>query len=87
MRQGISTPPVILSFMKFCAARTILVKLHLDDCSRGGWIRIYDDIFINGGDNMPFLSGFCQNHSVNLRTEIRVLFFEETCFFWIIHCI
>ena len=36
---------------------------------------------------MPFWSGFCQRHSVNLRTETRVLFFEETCFFGIIHCI
>ena len=36
---------------------------------------------------MPFFKpGFCQSHSVNLRTETRILFFEETCFFGIIHC-
>ena len=29
---------------------------------------------------------FCQSHSVNLRTKTRVLFFDETCFFGIIHC-
>ena len=31
MRLSISTLPVILSFMKFCVARTSLVKLNLDD--------------------------------------------------------
>ena len=30
--------------------------------------------------------GFCQSHSVNFHTETRVLFYEETCFFRIIHC-
>ena len=38
---------------------------------------------------MPFLKTqvFCQSHSVNLRTETSVLFFEEICFFFgIIHC-
>ena len=31
---------------------------------------------------MPFKKkGFSQNHSVNLRTEKCILFFEETCFF------
>ena len=34
--------------------------------------------------NLPFkkLTGFCQSHTVNLCTDTRVLFFEETCFFW-----
>ena len=41
----------------------------------------------NRGPNMPFKKKvFCQTHSVNLRTENRVLFFEETCFFGIIPC-
>ena len=31
MRQYISTLPVILSFMKFCVARTCFVERHLDD--------------------------------------------------------
>ena len=32
---------------------------------------------------MPFFKpGFYQGHSVNLRTETRVLFFVETCFFF-----
>ena len=30
MRQNISTLPVISFFMKFCIAKTILVKFHLD---------------------------------------------------------
>ena len=29
--QSISTLPVILSFIKFCVARALLVELHLDD--------------------------------------------------------
>ena len=33
---------------------------------------------------MPFL--IKTGHSVNLRTETCVLFFEETCFIGIIHC-
>ena len=32
-------------------------------------------------------TGFCQIHSVNLSTETRVLFFEETWFFGIILCV
>ena len=33
-----------------------------------------------------FKPGFWHSHAVNLRTKTNVLFFEETCFFGIIHC-
>ena len=49
---------------------------------------LLDSVHILRSNNMTFFKPcFCQSHAVNLRTKISILFFEETCFFRIIHCI
>ena len=45
MRKSISTLLILVSFMKFCVARTFLIGLHsprwCSRCSPGGWINLF----------------------------------------------